>query len=453
MSRTRTPPHRRIGVIGAGFTGTLLAAQLAERLGGSAEIILFDRSGTFGRGIAYVTANPCHLLNVAAGNMSAFEDTPGHFVDWLTTAGHLDAPSDFVGRGVYGGYLEAVLDRCPNVVRVAAEVRRVAVDEAGAVIHRSPGRPLRVDNVVLCIGNLPPLSPVERRMASACQERHIANPWNWVALASIGESESVVLVGTSLTMVDVALELQARGHRGSLLAVSRHGLLPQPHRANRLLGDPVSWPDAVPSALALLRTLRRAAREEIERGGDWRSVVDSLRPHTQALWRRLPQEERSRFLRHLKAQWEVHRHRLAPAVAGAVDRLKQDGRLTVVAGRVRQVLPGPEGLRVVLRERGRGALWTVDAGWIVNCSGPAGDYRRAGDPLVRALFKAGLARPGPSTIGLDVDDAYRILDASGAPSPRLSCIGPPIRGVLWETTAVPDIRRQCRILAERLAAA
>jgi uncharacterized NAD(P)/FAD-binding protein YdhS len=440
-------------VIGAGFTGTLLAAQLAERLGGAAEITLFDRSGTFGRGIAYVTANPCHLLNVAAGNMSAFDGAPGHFVDWLTTAGHLDAPSNFVGRGVYGGYLESVLDRCPNVVRVAAEVRRVAVDDAGVVIHRSPGRPVRVDSVVLCIGNLPPLSPAERRMASACQERHIANPWNWSALAGIGESEGVVLVGTSLTMVDVALELQARGHRGPLLAVSRHGLLPQSHRANRLLGDPVSWMDVTPSALALLRTLRRAAREEMERGGDWRSVVDSLRPHTQALWRGLPEEERNRFLRHLKAQWEVHRHRLAPAVAEAVERLKQDGRLAVAAGHVRQVLPGPQGLRVVLRERGRRTLRTVEAGWIVNCSGPAADYSRVADPLIRSLFKAGLARPGPSSIGLDVDGEYRLLDAAGTPSPRLSCIGPPIRGVLWETTAVPDIRRQCKVLAERLAAA
>lgn len=441
-----------IAVIGAGFAGTVLAAQLARRLGPDAGIVLFDRGNAFARGVAYATTNPRHLLNVPAGRMSALADAPDDFLDWLDRAGHAAEAGSFMPRGLYGDYLQDLLDRTPGVARVAKEVRRIVPDGGGGfVLHLAGGGRRRTGKAVLCTGNFLPASPVERRMARAARPRYVANPWDWGVFGPIGRDERVVLVGSNLTMVDVALELCERGHRGELVALSRHGLLPQAHAPAPAPKQPVDW-DTVPhTASALLRALQEAVEREAASGGDWRAVVDSIRPHTQMLWRAAPVEERRRFLRHLKPYWEVHRHRLAPAVARELATLREEGRLTVLAARVREVAAREEGITVTVRERGQHTMRRIEAGWIVNCSGPAVDYARTADPLVRALLDAGQARPGPLALGLDVDAAFRLIDQAGRAQANLSAIGPPIRGALWETTAVPEIRGQCAALAERLA--
>jgi uncharacterized NAD(P)/FAD-binding protein YdhS len=449
--------RRAIAVIGGGFAGSMLALQLARRAGAGSgrggEILLFDRGGSFGRGVAYATTNPRHLLNVPAGRMSALADDPDDFLCWLRQTGHAVETGDFIGRGLYGDYLQARLDGTEGIVRVPSEVRRIAPQDDGFVLHLPGGGRRKVDKAVLCTGNFLPASPVERRLARAARPRYIANPWDWSAFEAIGPDERVVLVGSNLTMVDVALELRERGHRGELIALSRHGLLPHAHGPTPAPQQPVDW-DTVPhEASALLRALRDAVEREAATGGDWRGVVDSMRPHTQMLWRAAPVEERRRFLRHIKPYWEVHRHRLAPAVARELAALRAEGRLSVLAGHVREVAASDTGIVVTVRERGR-ELRTkrrIEAGWIVNCSGPAVDYTRTADPLMRGLLDGGQARPGPATLGLDVDADYRLIDAAGHAQPHLSAIGPPIRGALWETTAVPEIRGQCAAVAERLA--
>lgn len=441
--------RRRIGVIGAGFTGATLAVRLAEHPD-PAEIFLFDRSGTFGEGIAYATTNERHLLNVPAGNMSALDGDPAHFLRWLDEMGYPAAANSFLRRGLYGAYLKDVLGRCHRITRINAEVRHLDLDADGIVLRPFRGRSLRVDQAVLCVGNFPPASPVERRMERSCRPRYVANPWDAHDLDAIGIDEAVVMVGSGLTMIDVVLDLDSRGHRGPLIALSRHGLLPAAHRPAASLHASIAWQEVPASTRALLRAVRLAVVDETRRGGDWRSVIDSLRPHTQALWRALPVPERRRFLRHLKPYWEIHRHRLAPEIAGRIERLQREGRLRLMAGRVREVIAGPQGVQLRVRERGGKAVHRIDAGWIVNCSGPALDYEHVADPLMRSLFKSGLVRPGPLSLGLDVDDDYRVIDAAGVPSARLFALGPPLRGVLWETTAVPDIRRQCAALADAL---
>lgn len=437
-------------MIGGGFTGTTLSVQLADRLGASADVFLFDRSGSFGEGVAYATTNDRHLLNVPAGNMSAFDGDPDHFLRWLKEAGYPGGGGSFVKRGLYGSYLKDILGHSRHVTRIAGEVVRIEPEAGGVVLRPSHGRSLRVDRAVLCVGNFLPASPVERRVARAGRSRYIANPWSSHDLDAVGADETVLMVGSGLTMIDVVLDLQSRGHRGMLVTVSRHGLLPAAHGQ---VGPPttsVAWREVPGSVMALSRSVRSAVEEESRVGGDWRNVVDSLRPHTQSLWQGLPTAERRRFLRHLKPYWEIHRHRLAPEVADQIDRLRIDGRLRVVAGHVREVVAGPQGVRMLVRERGSRAVLRIDGGWIVNCSGPALDYRRIGDPLLRSLFKAGQVRAGPLSLGFDVDDQCRLIDAAGVASQRLFAIGPPLRGVLWETTAVPDIRRQCARLSETI---
>jgi uncharacterized NAD(P)/FAD-binding protein YdhS len=284
--------------------------------------------------------------------------------------------------------------------------------------------------------------------------RFIADPWKPKALDAVAADRPVVVIGTGLTMVDVALDLASRGHTGGMTAISRRGLLPQPHRHGT---SPPSYghlpPDLVatePTASNYLRAVRRHVRRLAKEGIDWREVVASLRPVTPRLWRALPDAEKARFLRHLRPYWEVHRHRVAPELWAALQELMASGKLEVVAGRLTSITAAKDSIDVSFGRR-NAALETRNVAAVINCTGPESDVRRLRDPLITDLLSRGLATCDASGLGVRVDDAYRVIRSSGAPSPVVSLTGPLLRGEFWEATAVPELRVHAARLAERLA--
>ncbi|MBV8304292.1 MAG: hypothetical protein JOZ04_08790, partial [Acidimicrobiia bacterium] len=291
--------------------------------------------------------------------------------------------------------------------------------------------------------------------------RYIRDPWARRALAAIDPDAPVLLVGSGLTAVDVALTLAGRGHRGPIDTISRHGLLPRRHAPWPVTPDPrpAITPGPGMTTGALLRAVVRAARDAERGGGDWRSVVDGLRPVTQSLWRSMPDAERRRFLRRAARVWEVHRHRMAPTVAASVDDLVASGRLVVRGGLIESVTAEPRALTVTLRPganasadvrvKGR-ATRQLRVGHIINCTGPSTDVAASCDTLLRSLLATGAARPDPLGLGLDVTDGGALVSGDGTPSPALWTLGPMCRGRLWETTAVPEIREQACVLATAL---
>lgn len=453
---------KRIGIVGAGFTGTMLTVHLLRKSRGPVEIVLFDRAGAFGRGTPYSTPNAKHLLNVRVANMSAYDDDPQHFIRWLW--GH-DRDSSippsghaFVSRGTYGAYLQDVLetarhaaDNRAGVTRSAVDVRELRIDGETVAVRLSDGRSLALDCAVLCIGNFPPALPGRIALAGPAGPRYIGNPWDQPAMARIAAGDSVLLLGTGLTMIDVVLDLVSRGHHGPVTALSRRGLLPQVHR------DAPTYPaflraDNLPrTASALVARIRCEVAKAAASGLDWRGVIDAVRPFTQPLWRGLPLAERKRFLRHLRPYWEIHRHRVAPQVAREIEALRRNGRLRILAGRLQDIRFDIDYVAATTWQREDSCCRPIEAEWLINCSGPELDYNRIADPLVRSLVDTGTARPDALSLGLDVSDNYAVVSATGVPSSVLFALGPPIRGALWETTAVPDLRKQCEQLACRLA--
>jgi uncharacterized NAD(P)/FAD-binding protein YdhS len=262
----------------------------------------------------------------------------------------------------------------------------------------------------------------------------------------VGPDEEVLLVGTGLTAVDVLLGLETHGWRGRATALSRRGLLPRAHpaRAAQLLEAPAPRGSGLASRLA---QVRRDAETR-----PWAEVMDGLRPHGQRLWKQAGENERRRFLRHLRPWWDVHRHRMAAEVAEAIERLQAEGRLTLAAGRLLEVRSEAGEVEGRWRPRGQAEPRVVRARRVINCTGPETDPARADSALLRSLLAAGAARRDPLGIGLDVDGEGRVLDGEGTPQRRLFAMGPLTRGALWEIVAVPEIRVQARELAARLDA-
>ncbi len=456
--RARRPT---IAVIGAGFSGSLVALHLLAAGPSAPRILLVERARGFGKGVAYSTRHGAHLLNVRAGNMSAFPDQPGHFLDWLRYRNETVDASGFVARATYGQYLQDMLSQAAKGSDAVGRLVLIA-DDAVALAHRPEGgfrlttdvgRSYDVDGAVLAVGNFPPDPPpgVDKELLGSFRFR--TDPWAPNALSRIDRGDSVLLLGTSLTMVDVALSLTDQGHEGPILALSRRGLLPRRHGPVAPPAPPQVPPVIGPSLASSLRAVRHAVRTAAEEGRSWHFVIDSLRASTGAYWQSLSAEGRARFLRHLRPWWDVHRHRLAPQVDERLRAMMASGRLRVVAGRLEQLSAGAgDDLRLRLRPRGQRMGEDITVRHAINCVGPGGDIAGTRDPLLRGLLDAGLVRPDPLRLGLETDAAARLLDRRGRIVQGLYAMGPIMRGTSWEITAVPDIRVQAQKLAAAILA-
>jgi uncharacterized NAD(P)/FAD-binding protein YdhS len=269
-------------------------------------------------------------------------------------------------------------------------------------------------------------------------------------LAAVEPQDTVLMLGTGLTMVDVALLLRSRGHRGPLLALSRRGNVPRSHAAPSKQPDLV-LPPLGPRLSQALRVIRAAVRQAEQRGGTWQQVMDALRSATSAYWQGLSLPAKQRFLRHLRPWWDIHRHRLAPEVARRLEALLRDGDLTICRGRLLGALlqdtTDAFPASALWRPVGDTLVYRVGIHYVVNCMGPGADPARSRSPLLQNLLTAGLARPDALRLGLDVDISGRLIGREGAVADQLFAIGPPTRGIFWESTAVPDIRRHAAVVA------
>lgn len=450
----------RVIIIGAGFSGCQLAMELYRQGRRGLEILLVERGGQFGPGRAYGAGEPDFLLNTRSALLGIHEDDPGHFCRWLGR--HQPAfasPDSFAPRRVYGAYLRAMIEMAARteaggvrIERVTGEAAQLVETSGGILLGLTDGRRFVGDHAVICTGMSKPRLPAVPGLAHASHARIIDDPWDETRLARIGRQDSVLILGTGLTMVDTALFLESRGHEGSILALSRHGLMPLTHRpAGAAAARPhVPLLDFSGDAPLTMRRLMQSVRREVARataqGVDWRAVVDGLRPSIETIWRHLPIAERRRFLRHARSFWEIHRHRMAPAVARAIARPIRSGRLAIEAGRILAVEPDETGIRAVLRRRGAAEPTTVAADWLVSCTGLRGPAQSA-DPLIRHLLASGRARLDPLGLGLDVTSTQHVVSHDGWPSARLFAHGPLLRGTAWEVTAVPEIRARGHALA------
>jgi len=443
---------RHVVIVGGGASGVLLACHLLRRFANDIKVTLIERNPTLGRGLAYGTANPSHLLNVRAANMSAFADDPDHFWQWLLAnklAADGSDPFCFVSRQIYGRYIESLLEgltygnnRKLDVIK--AECVAVAPTAAGATATLANGSGISADVVVLATGN----ETAQTHLTNLLY----ASPWQVPGEASIPGDGHVVILGAGLTMIDYVQSLLNAGHRGPITAISRHGLLPRSHRS--VVPFPIDRADVPFGAdiAGLVRWLRRTIRAAEQRGCGWRSVVDGLRPFTQELWQSLSVPARRRFLRHARSWWDVHRHRMAPEVEAVIADAIASGQLTIRAGKAQSIESSGSAALVTFRRRGRASTETMSAARIVDCTGINPVPHNTTNPVLRSLFDNGLARVDPLGLGLDSTSDCALVDQSGEPSRRIFAIGPLTRAAFWEIVAIPDIRAQCHRLTVHIAA-
>lgn len=432
-------------IVGGGASGVILAAHLLRSPDPDLRVTLVEKQGHFGQGLAYSALHRDHRVNVPARGMSAFADDPDHFWRWLQRRepGSHAHSWVFVPRRLYGTYLEDVLreagERIPGRLRVLTE-------EVEAVRETAIGVEVALGNGTSLVGRWAALA-VGHEVQPA-RGKGIAVRAGSARDTPIDPDAPVMILGSGLSMVDAWVSLSETRHRGPIKVVSRNGLVPRSHRdvaALNIDAADVPFGTSLPYLAAWFRDL---VSDTVANGGDWRSVVDGLRPYNQRLWQSWPEREKRQFLRHLRPWWNIHRHRLPPDLHAGLQQAIASGQVELVAAEFVSIEHAGPNVRATIRPRGRADRQQIEVARVYDCGGVSVDVRASANPVLRQMLRDGLARPDTLNIGLDVDEHCSPIRADGNPSRRLRVVGPLTRGRYFEIEAVPDIRLQCAAVAQ-----
>lgn len=454
-----TSSKQTIAIIGAGYSGTMIAVNiLRTHPTCNLRVVLVEREQIPGRGLAYRFGDDNLLLNVPAGNMSALADDADSFVCYCQDIDPAFNSRSFISRRIYGEYLEYCLaeaeENHPGILeRLTGEAVAIIPNatRTGYRIELAGGSCLEAQQVVLALGHFPPEPPPS---VPENLHKYLVNPWDFSTIDSLDPNQPLAIMGAGHTAIDALFRLTSCNRSRKIFLLSRRGLLPHSHRFNPQPPSPSCYPDYLTGIPPTIRAYTRALRLEVERreasGGNWRDVVNELRPHTPRLWQSLPENEKRRFLQGLAPFWDTHRHRLAPSAARRLAGLLNSGQVERIAGHIESFGMQEASLAIRIRQRRDGQVRNLKVSAAVNCTGPNYDLSKLSQPLPTQLLKAGLIQQDPLKLGLLVDEEYQVIGIDNQPVPGLFYVGPMLRARYWEATAVPELRSHAYRLARRL---
>jgi uncharacterized NAD(P)/FAD-binding protein YdhS len=465
-------------VVGGGFSGVSFVIQCARRFPWPATFTVVEPRAEPGRGIAFSAEHPAHRLNAPDAVHFLDPEKVDDFTRWVEEtdalvrdpeAMHADG-TNYIRRGTFGEYVRDQFERTRDNNPSNSEIRHIVsravkIEESkpGLEVTLETGERLSADIVVLATGNEPPATLPQLQAPVESHPAYVADPWKGDALGRIRPDEEVLLIGSALTAADVVASLLSNCHTGRIDSVSRTGLLParQPRpdagrpvptgaafssmfwdrisRTNSLFVEKHGQLDRVSE---ICRALRADIADAKKLGLPWQGPFDDLRDSVRAVWSRLDNEEKRRFLRHLRRWYDAHRFRLPPQLERLLDEAVERGQLSFVTARVQNASIDSERLEVTLHERESGRDFTRSYGRVINCTGPSGRPNLSESPFIQALLASRLCRVHPTGLGFDVDDDCRALRADGERLPSLVFLGALTLGAFGEPLATPWIAAQ-----------
>jgi uncharacterized NAD(P)/FAD-binding protein YdhS len=438
---------RTIAIVGGGANGVASLVHLVLKLITqpeelSAEIVLLEKKGNFGPGLAYGTDQKGHILNTNAGLMGIFADEPLHFVEWLQanqqTIQELYPDAEFhadayLPRNLYGDYLKSVLHTYVALGREKKVGVRLLADEAidaeikgqQVVLLLQSGTTIDADLVVLATGTPKPGNFRHLEVSS----RYFDFPWpSERLLKNIPKQVPVSILGTSLTAIDTLITLADNGHTGPLTLYSRHGLLPRvqtpydvpferkvltlsnirkiirqqqaPLRvsdlyrlfqaeAERALGRKPDWKQFNRIGKPQLELLRHDYELALKGTSEFQNILYSTRHLSFEVWKLLSAAEKMKFTKWLGPHWDINRHCIPPQNARKLITLLESDQLSVQphSGKV-EWNPMEECFSFYLQNGEKHS-----ASYVINATGTAKDVHRMHIPLLQHLLKKQLIVP------------------------------------------------------------
>jgi len=458
---------KHIGIIGAGFSGIFTAIQLIKQATSPIEITIISEKASFGRGIAYTPYSKKHLLNVITQKMSAFGDDPNHFLDWVMSQDDFKEKdreviaNSFMPRYLYGEYMDHVRSQYISLAssknikyhELYDEVQDIEIEEGQITLTLSNSQNhLIVNECVLASGNILPRNPNGISKSVLAHPNYYQNPWEGNYVRNIDHTKPILIIGNGLTMVDSVLGLLEHGYQNQIISVSPNGFNILPHRHNGLhykkLAEEMPTNGKLYDYVKLIFKHVRLVREH---GVSAEPVIDSIRPFTQKIWKSLSESDKALFMSRFRHLWGVARHRIPLHIHDLIQKLRIQNRLEIISGKIVSVDVAKDEFAVTIFDKKRQRNLTTTYGKIINCTGPETDISKLENGLLVNIFKKGYISQDPLCLGIRTNpDNFCILDRIGKEQAGFYTLGSNLKGELWESTAVNELRSQCERLASLL---
>lgn len=454
------PEQLVVAIIGGGFCGLMTAINLIEKANLALQIVIINDDFPTAKGVAFSAHTSAYLLNVPASNMSCFADDLRHFLRWLQQRDEYKAVPEnllermFVPRKLYGKYLQEVwkeVKESNSSIRIEEKKDRaidIKIGKQKATVFLQSGNGLEADYVVLATGNEKPADVKIDNPSFYKSQHYFANPWQMSATKDCGE-KGVLIIGNGLTMVDTVLGLLENKYSGTIYSLSPNGFSLLPHISNGVLYKEMLNELALPYSLPKLFSLfKKHIRLLSQIGLSAEPVIDSVRVKTQEIWASLNLEEKRRFLRHIKYKWGIARHRIPAHIHRKLQQLRIDKKLVCYKAILQNLEEKNNDVLVTFYNKETKAMAQAEVFRVINCTGPVCNITRSDNPLLKQLVERNLIVPDPLHLGINATYEGAVINGEGEESDMLFTLGSHMKGILWESTAVPDLRVQ----AERLSA-
>jgi len=457
---------KKIGIIGGGFSGTMLATHLIRNSLNPVEIILIDKKELFSKGIAYSSFSDQHLLNVSAGKMSAFPNEPDHFLDWVMSNTEFQKENRqlvagfYLSRKIYGQYLshvwkkslkEAALKKI-KVSVINAHVNRLEAKKNTIIIHSDEMLPVEADYGIIATGNHPPRNPQIPNMGFYDSPDYFRNPWNADSVKNINEEFPVLILGNGLTMVDVVLGILEQGYKGKIISLSPNGFNILSHKHSYVKYDKLSEElEGQKSLFEWFKLIHKHIKNVRQYGLSAEPVIDSLRPYTQTIWKSLSDREKEIFMSRLRHLWGVARHRLPLNSFDKIQKLRIEGKLEINSGKLINLTEEKEFISTEYFDKKTKETRNLKVSRIINCTGPETDLMKLENNFLKRCLMDGILYQDKLKLGIKANtETFQVLKPDGKAQAHLFTLGTNLKGELWESTAVSELRVQAEKLAERL---
>lgn len=455
---------KKIGIIGAGFSGTMTAVNLIKNTVEPIEIIMVNEKKTLHKGIAFEPYSKQQLLNVTTSKMSAFHDDKEHFLNWTMQHDNYAnkdrniIADSFLPRYLYGQYLEDIWEestkseqaKMVTITNIDGLVTDLDVTDADATMTISDGSRITVDACIITSGNNTPGNPKIKNDKFYYSSNYFQNPWGRDAVSNITSNKPILIVGNGLTMVDTVLGLRECGFENEIYSISPNGFNILPHRHNGFvytkLIDELK-PDA--SFLDIVKLFNKHIKLIREFGLSAEPVVDSLRPHTQKIWQRLTPREKKIFITRFRNLWGVARHRIPLHIYDKLQKQRIDDKLNIRAGKLIDIKEENGIVEVEYFNKKTQRSEFLEVSRVINCTGPETDLERLKGNFLNNCLQKGIVVQDEFKLGLNADsETYQVLNKNGDQIKNLFTIGSSLRGMLWESTAVNELRQQAEKLSK-----
>ncbi len=454
-----------IGIIGGGFTGIILAVQIIRQSSQGLSITIVNENNQFGLGVAYNPYSKYHLLNVVAGKMSVFRDEPNHFVHWLIDQPEYHDTDEenlktlFLPRHIYGRYLTDIWAKYKSAAKrkgviineIVGRVTQLKMNENEVEVALENNTKLHFHQCVLATGNQLPGNPNVTNISFFKSSNYFQNPWCIDSVLGLKETDDVLIVGNGLTMVDTVLGLLEQGFRGRIHSLSRHGYGILPHRESKVTFAIESVEKLTHMSLLELVQFVNFHRKQLRtKGISVEVIVDALRPHTQEIWRNFTINERRLFMLRFRHLWGVARHRIPLSIHDKIQQLRTENKLHILSGKIINFSECENLIRVTYIDK-NGIINSLDVARVINCTGPESDLGKLDGHFLHSAFNYQIISQDELKLGISTDiKTYRVKKSDGNSYPNLYTIGTNLKGELWESTAVNELRGQTEHLAKRL---